>query len=452
MATPLEQLLAHFHNKDPFNYRLEDIRGLQLQAADEYFQKMRRQIKVLEQRAQDTGTERILKLEDVLPLFFSDSIYKSYPESLIEQRNWKGLGTWVEATSAGANISAVDVEGVNDIDEWLERLRQNGIYLYCSGGTSGRLSLFHATASDRKFDQEMFQLGLRWATGAVADHTWAIFALFPARGPLRQMDSYGGIAQNFGRPESIYYFSDVPMRAADMNKLGRLRKAIGAGTATPSEIGAFEENSAKNQAYMKQAVDRMADALIRHQDDKCMMIGTWAPAYKLIMAAVERGFTKGLNPGSVMFAGGGLKGVVIPPDYKEQIQKAVKLDDSRYMRLYGMSEISTNFVGCSHHRYHIAPWLIPVVLDKAGEKIVEPVNGIATGRLAFYDLVPQGRWGALSTGDHGTLDLNPCPCGRTGPTLHDTIVRYIDLPGGDDRVQCAGNIDDYIRGALGAAA
>jgi hypothetical protein len=60
----------------------------------------------------------------------------------------------------------------------------------------------------------------------------------------------------------------------------------------------------------------------------------------------------------------------------------------------------------------------------------------------------EGRWGGLITGDKVTADLGGrCPCGRSGPTILDTITRYAQ-PGEDDHIGCAGTIDGYIRGAL----
>ncbi|MDB5970037.1 MAG: hypothetical protein JWQ90_2487 [Hydrocarboniphaga sp.] len=450
-TTALDQLLARIDDEDPFYYRLEDVRALQLQAADERFQQLRQQMPVLDQRSQDTGTERISGLADMLPLFFSDATYKSYPESLVEQRNWKALGSWVEATSAGANIAQVDVEGVQDIDEWLARLRDAGQYLYVSSGTSGRVSLFHASAKDRERDLAMFRLAWRWATGAVPDQSRPVFALFPVKGSHRMMDSFGRIARDFGRPDAIYYLSDQPLRVTDVNSLGRLRKAIGAGTATPSEIDAFEQKSAEKQVEMQQSLERLADAVVRHRNEPCLFIGTWGPEYRLVKTAVDRGLASGVHPDSVILAGGGLKGIVLPPDFKEQLQQALRLDNSRYLLLYGMAELSTIMPACSQRRYHIAPWMIPIVLDKDSERILEPKDGRLTGRLGFFDLALEGRWGALISGDHGTVDLKPCPCGCPGPSILDTIVRYLDLPGGDDRVNCAGTIDAYVRGALGSA-
>ena len=170
------------------------------------------------------------------------------------------------------------------------------------------------------------------------------------------------------------------------------------------------------------------------------------------MTAVERGLDGGVHPDSVILAGGGLKGIVLPPDFKEQLQQALRLDSSRYLLLYGMAELSTIMPACTHRRYHIAPWMIPIVVDKDGERVLEPEEGRLSGRLAFFDLALEGRWGALISGDRGTVDLNPCACGSPSPSVHDDVVRYIDLPGGDDRVNCAGTIDNYIRGALGSTA
>jgi hypothetical protein len=103
---------------------------------------------------------------------------------------------------------------------------------------------------------------------------------------------------------------------------------------------------------------------------------------------------------------------------------------------------------CDHHRYHVPPWVIPVVLDRLGENLVDPVGGILEGRMAYLDLAIAGRWGGIISGDKVTVDMNPCPCGRTGPTIIE-VARYADLDEGDDKLTCAGTIDAYVRGSIG---
>jgi hypothetical protein len=73
------------------------------------------------------------------------------------------------------------------------------------------------------------------------------------------------------------------------------------------------------------------------------------------------------------------------------------------------------------------------------------------GRYGFLDLLYEGRWGGLISGDRIEVDFSErCPCGRYGATILDTIVRYTQLAGGDDHIGCAGTIDAYVRGAMNA--
>ena len=70
-------------------------------------------------------------------------------------------------------------------------------------------------------------------------------------------------------------------------------------------------------------------------------------------------------------------------------------------------------------------------------------------RYGFLDLMYEGRWGGLISGDKVQVDYSThCPCGRRGPTILDTIVRYSQVTGGDDHIGCAGTIDAYVRGAM----
>ena len=450
MSSALENLLTEVADYDPYHYRTEDVRAAQLTAADERFQQQRQRIRMLGQRAEDAGIKRIGRLDDLLPLFFSDATYKSYPESLVERRNWKALGSWVEATAAGANISQIDVSGVEDIDEWLGRLRQAGQYVFVSSGTSGKVSMFHASALDRQRKLTMSLAMWRFATGAIPDKSRPIFSLAPSRGHHLMVDTWAGVIESFGRPGAIYSLSDGPLRVTDVNSLGRLRKAIADGTATPSEIDAFEKRSAGKQRDMQESLERLADAVIRHRDEPCMFLGTWAPQYMLSAAAVERGLMGGVHPEGIIYGGGGLKGIAVPPDFKEQIRRNLGLPECRFLVLYGMSELGARMPACARHRYHIPPYMVPIVVDADCEKVIDPEDGLMTGRLAFFDLSLDGAWGAFASGDHGTVDLNPCSCGRTGPTVIDSVVRLMDRAD-DDKVNCAGTIDAYVRGSIGSA-
>ena len=79
----------------------------------------------------------------------------------------------------------------------------------------------------------------------------------------------------------------------------------------------------------------------------------------------------------------------------------------------------------------------------------DPVRLRSERHIAFFDLALSGRWGALITGDRGELTIGRCACGRRCATIADSVIRYIDLPEGDDKVSCAGTVDAYVQGLIG---
>ena len=88
-------------------------------------------------------------------------------------------------------------------------------------------------------------------------------------------------------------------------------------------------------------------------------------------------------------------------------------------------------------------------LDEKGERLLtsaDSADGLVEARFGFLDLVYEGRWGGLITGDKVTVDFSEhCVCGRSGPTLLDNIGRFAQA-GQNDHIGCAGTIDAYIRG------
>jgi hypothetical protein len=114
--------------------------------------------------------------------------------------------------------------------------------------------------------------------------------------------------------------------------------------------------------------------------------------------------------------------------------------------MYGMQEIQTSMPRCTTGgRYHIAPWLVPLVLDQRGEVLLPIEDGKVEGRAAFFDLSLDGRWGGVISGDKIELDYGPCECGARSPSIRDNIARFKDLEG-DDKITCSGTVDAYVRG------
>ena len=448
----IEQLTSFVDAEDPYDYRLSDVRELQLAAAQQRFEHARGVMQVLEMRAADGEIEKISQIGDLVPLMFSDATYKSYPDAFLAQGKWNALGAWLDALSTSTGAAQIDYDGVTDIDGWIARLAEHGHAVYVSSGTSDRCSIFQVSAEDREMDVRGFRSAWRWKAGVKPDSRRPVFALMPRSGAHRMMDTFGIVVRDFGRSDATYFLSDAPLLVSEVNRMARLSKAMAAGTASPGDIREAEAVAAAKQAASREAMTRMGEAVVRHRDEPAFFVGTWAPMFALAQAAQAAGLGGGLHADTLFQTGGGLKGAVLPDDYREQIETTLGLTPARNLSLYGMTELTPFMPQCSAGHYHVPPWHVALVLDKPGEQLLAPQQGRVSGRLAFFDTSMDGHWGALVSGDHGTLQLEPCACGRRGPSLLPEIVRYRDLPGGDDKVSCAGTIDTYVRGVVGGDA
>ena len=112
----------------------------------------------------------------------------------------------------------------------------------------------------------------------------------------------------------------------------------------------------------------LADKVLDHRHEPIMLSGLWAQ-HMVIQRARERGIGDGeFHPQTIVMAGGGVKGIALPPDYKEQVDRfygAVIRPGA-----YGMTELSQLMPRCEAGRYHRAPGLVWLVLDRAGERLL----------------------------------------------------------------------------------
>ena len=433
-----------------FDQPASDIEPLQLRAAHELFGERVQQIPLLARRAEEAGIARIDTLQDLVPLLFAHTVYKSYPPSFVEKGQWGRLLQWLQTLSV-ADVSGVDVDGVKDIDDWIARLWGAGHLVLATSGSSGKCSFLNHTRGDSALKQRHFRHAVGWPfVKANADRT--VFWLGPLHGPNSACEAARFNAENFGKPGGTHALSDQPLRISEVSRMAALRKKMADGSASPGEIAGFEQEAARKAVEGREAMLKLADAILDHRREPMLVAGMWAQYMMLIARARERGIGDGeFHPDTVVNAGGGVKGIALPPDYKEQVDRF--FGPVVRPAAYGMTELAQVMPRCEAGRYHRAPGLVWLVLDRDGERVLTAADGddgVVEGRFAFLDLLYEGRWGGLITGDKVTVDFKPrCPCGRHGPTLLDTITRFAQ-PGEDDHIGCAGTIDSYIRGAIEA--
>lgn len=340
----------------------------------------------------------------------------------------------------------VDVDGVRDIDEWTDRITAAGHRPYITSGTSGKVSFLNCDASDLSFLRDILEHLTCWPDPLPPKPARRGYLLAPASGPMRSIDGYRWHAEVFARPGETRLLTEDPLRVSELMSSALLRRRMAEGTATPQEISSFETASASREEELDAAVTRIVDDIAAHRDEPLLIAGMNNQQFHLIQALRARGVPDGsLHPDTLVLSGGGNKGRALPDDYQQQF--ADFYDGVRRVRSYGMTELQGSCLACEKGNYHIPPWVIPLVLDQAGETLLNPELGVVEGRFAFLDVSLAGRWGGLISGDRVFVDFSPCGCGRSGPAVLPDIQRYGDL-GGDDKITCAATLDSYVRGMI----
>lgn len=448
----LKQLLDLVWVDDPFAAAPADLLEVQLAATQERLEQRRRQIRVLDQRASDRGVGRIGTLDDIVPLLFSDATYKSYPESFLDQRRWDRLTTWFQTLSSD-RLTGIDFAGIETIDQWLGALAGIGCYVNSSSGTSGKSSFLAMNQADMDVAGQLMLQAARWTSASLREappQSYATFVLGPSSGAYSGSLRSKIFAEAIARPGDIHYISDVPQRAQDGMDLAKLNRAIAAGTARPSEIQAFQEKSRARAGRVQADLALFLDTFLSRLDEPVAILGLSTVMYQIMEMAKARGHKSAkLHPDSFVSISGGKKGVDVPVDFNQQMIDYFGLSERIYTNPYGMTEMS----GCcptipGPAGWALPPWIVPLVLEATDETLLNAGHpkGLVTGRFAFMDLLVEGRWGGLVTGDQVTIDFSPSEPGIRTPVIR-RVDRYKDLPG-DDKATCAGTIDAYVRGAL----
>jgi hypothetical protein len=424
-----------------------DLPAMQIAAADERFQDHRKRIAILQQRASDMGVDKISSLDDIVPLLFAHTTYKSYPTSFLTNGQWDRLLRWFETVSAEP-MDDVDLSEVEDVDSWIAAVTQAGHYVYASSGTSGKNSFGNQSQDDIDTVADLLTRMWGWPSPVPRDNSRPLFIVAPASGPSRFNYAGLALAKYVGRPGAVYTLTDEALMMGEVNKTMRIQQAMAAGRATPSEVEEFERSLKGKADTMRHGHERLARALQQHEDEPFVLWGGLPQTFALIECCRELRFEGGnFNPEAIYLAGGGTKGLALPEGFQSQIETF--FSSARRYNGYGMSETVTHSPRCEDGRYHVPPWLILMVVDELGETRRYLPSGPVTGRAAYMDPVWDGHWGGTITGDWITADYGRCVCGRPGPTVDDSVQRAKDVIGlEDDKVSCAGAVDAYVRGAL----
>ncbi|MCE7798299.1 hypothetical protein LWE61_17315 [Sphingobium sufflavum] len=450
MATSLNMsatrsLLDIAGKEDRFQPSAAELLPIQLQAIDERFQDRVGKIKLLQNRAETGGISEIRRAADVVPLLFAHTAYKSYPETWLFEQKWDRLARWLGTVSS---FGVAPVQGeIDGLDDWLKRLEEQGHYVSCSSGTTGKCAMMDGTMADLTFAADDLLSAIRW-TGLNPANDRRIVGLGQVAMTTKNMMTGRPMAEAFSLPGIRPFSPDVPpITIGGILEMVLLRKKMADGTAKPSEVAHYDAVSAQREKDMASSLEQAADALIESRHMPLHILGMLGPLFKVAELVRARGYSgKDFQPNS-SFLSGGLKRAQVPDDYRDYIFDTFNLADERICQTYGMQEINSQSPRCTHGRYHVPPWMLLLLLDESGEQLVEPQpTGEHEGRAALFDLSLEGRWGGVISGDKIKVRWDRCGCGNHSPSIHADIQRYADTAGGD-KIACSGTIDAYVRGA-----
>jgi hypothetical protein len=444
MGAAIEQLRDLRHREDVFDISEAELRPLHIAAANEALEEKRPLISVLDKRAKDTQIDAIRSLDDMVPLLFSHTNYKSYPASFLAQGRWKQLLQWLSMIST-PTYGDVDIEGISDVDDFLDRLWEKRYYVTTSSGTGGKLSLVPKSRSDMDFAKEYNWHHRHLINKVLPENQFHFFHFGATKGTYTATYTATFNIEGYARPDSTYILIEEPLKNSAIMRMAEMRRRIAESEATPDEIAAFEAQGAEQARRLNDRFDWMVDRLLEVRHEKIWLSAMLAQQWDLMARMKAKGLkTAGFAPGSVLMGGGGRKHLQLPDDFQDQLGAFFGTNGPVG---YGMSEMSWLYPACSAARYHVHPFASALILDQPGEAL-QPREGIVEGRFAFMDPTTEYRWGGMISGDKIKVDFGPCPCGRKGMTVLNPVQRYSDLNHGEDQIQCAGTIDAYIRGGF----
>ncbi|MDT7795536.1 MAG: hypothetical protein QOD59_4977, partial [Mycobacterium sp.] len=93
-----------------------ELEELQRKAMSIRFQQHRDSIEMLRKLADRLGVTEVNDFNDVVPLFFSHTAFKSYPAALIDNKRFDLVTKWLDKLTSH-DLSGVDTQGCNSIDE-----------------------------------------------------------------------------------------------------------------------------------------------------------------------------------------------------------------------------------------------------------------------------------------------------------------------------------------------
>lgn len=430
------------------------LRALQLEAARLRFEHLRDQIGPLKALSGEHGLATIERIEDVVPLLFQHTVYKSYPASLLIGNRFTELTRWLNRLTTH-DLTGVDVAQCGSIDEWLDVLdERTPVRVIHSSATSGTMSFL--PRGEMEF-REMYraigcgisQHARAHGTGGARDEPLEFIWPRFRRGRSSIMRIPEMVAAHIIDDERrLHALRPGRMSSDGMFVAGRLAAAERRGEVDRLEINpalvARRDEFVREQRELERGMPHFIRTLVpRLGGRRVWMWGSWNVLHDIARVSLDAGLEQVFAPDSLITTGGGAKGLGIAEDWEDTVKRFTGV--TRLQHVYAMTEQTGLAKLCEYDRYHLEPWTVPFVLDPDDGRVLPIDQGEQTGRAAFLDLLPSTYWGGVVTGDQVSLDHRPCRCGRTTPHIARSVWRFDELRGGDDKINCAASDDAHAR-------
>jgi len=423
------------------------LHQLQTEALKLRFEDHRNRIPMLTKLADKQGITGISQIDDVLPLLFEHTIYKSYPDFLLEKGEYGKLTRWLDRLTP-YDLSKLDCSGCESIHGWMDLIsRVTELDPITSSGTTGTMSFTPKDRKDwRNYILGGFRIQLLQKFGeppSDADLNEKIHVCWPThsdghtafyRSPMYYKEYFAK-----GSNAHFHPMMTTPGDTDLMYLAARLRAAQARGDsrvnvppALLARRGELEAEERERPAKVKAWVDELVQKL---EGERVFILAPAQLIYDVAKPALAEGKRCNFAPNSSVTSGTGGKGFNMPDDWQQVVDDFLNFGRKNYGYFYSFSEQCGMHVQCEHGRLHLTPWSIPLILDAQTSELL-PREGRQKGRAAFFDVSMNGAWGGLITGDSVEIDWSECPCGRTTAHLSDSITRFGVEQGGSDKISC----------------
>ena len=418
MGAAVERLTSLVDSPQRFAIPYAELRQAQIEAMNERFQERKDRIRLLGHRAKEAASPRSARREDMVPLLFPHTAYKSYPESCLDREEVGPAGQVARHGLVLPDRSDRDLRhrGHRRLDRPARGERALRLLLERHDrqvGHAHRLEQGHGVVAPGHGRRLLLGLGRR--AGAGSPHVRCRADRPRAQEHHHRRGAGGGVR----RPRFERFRLPVPpITVGQLTKMVVLRKAIADGTARPGEIAEFEATSKARQQALDEADDHRGRGARRGARGQALHLGPVERAVSGRQAGPRDGLQRqGFPPGQLHLRR--RRPQASAASARLPASSSTRPSTSRPTGISRTTACRSSTPACPAVRKAAATtcrrgWF-PSCWTRRATRCCRIREGEIEGRAAFFDLALDGRWGGVITGDKISLDFGPCACGRQGP-------------------------------------